>query len=96
MAITVAPKDPNEVLDYTVDWTLRLAGDTISTSTFFLDAADTSLAVIGVMSVLAGNLKTKVWISAGTLDTECHLTNRVVTVGGRTFDQTIKFKLKAK
>lgn len=32
MALSIGPKDPDEVLDYGLDWTARLVGDTISTS----------------------------------------------------------------
>ncbi len=31
MALSWPFKDPDEVLDYQIDWTARLAGDTIST-----------------------------------------------------------------
>ena len=34
MSISWPSKDPDEVLDYELDWSLRLAGDTIVTSTW--------------------------------------------------------------
>lgn len=88
MAITVDPKDPDEVLDYKVDWTARLAGDTITSSvwevpTGIIKNSDTN-----------DSTSTTIWLSGGTLNATYALTNRVVTAGGRTFDQTISISCR--
>jgi hypothetical protein len=93
VALTVDPKDPNEVLDYTVDWTTRLDGDVIDTSTWILKSGDVT---IGAMSFDGGSGVTKVWLSAGTVGVASEVTNRITTAGGRTMDQTIKIKIKEK
>lgn len=91
MAISVDPKDPNEILDYQVNWAARLGTDTIATSTFIL---------VDGHVVIDSNTHTSqvatVWVSGGTLGEICVLTNRITTVGLRTLDQSIKFKVKSK
>ncbi|ODT22223.1 MAG: hypothetical protein ABS35_15340 [Kaistia sp. SCN 65-12] len=87
-----APKDPDDIKDYELDWTARLPGDTISASTW-------SVAV-GVGLVIDSssftNTVTKVWFSSGTAGITYELLNRVETAGGRTYDQTMKLKVKAR
>ena len=91
MALVWPAKDPNEVLDYQIDWTKRLDGDTISTSTYSV-AVGTAV----VDSSSKTTTTSTVWLSGGTLDETCEILNRVVTAGGRTFDQTVRVKIKAK
>lgn len=84
------PKDPNAVLDYTLDWALWLNGDTISTSTWTVPA--------GITNVLATKTTTAttIWISAGTLATSYSVVNKIVTTNGRTEERTIVFALVAR
>ena len=86
-------KDPDEVLDYVVDWTERLAGDTISSSNFSIVSGGAALVIDS-----EGNTteETTVWLSGGTLDASYEVLNRVTTAGGRTMDQTVKLKIKRK
>lgn len=90
MALSWDAKDPDEVLDYTIDWTARLAGDTIAASTWVVPAGITkdsdSFTTTG----------TVIWLSAGAIGEAYELTNRIDTAGGRTMDQTVKLKVKAK
>lgn len=87
-----AIKDPDDIKDYEIDWTLRMPSDTIVSSAWFL--AD------GVGLVIDSNTftdtVTKVWLSGGTDGITYQLRNRVVTAGGRTYDQTMKLKCKTK
>lgn len=91
MALKWPDKDPDEVLDYEINWSDRLDGDTISSSTWILPddgvekESDTSTTTA-----------TTIWLSGGTLGETYELTNRVVTAGGRTMDQSVRIKLKAK
>lgn len=76
-------KDPDEVLDYAVDWTARLAGDTISTSAFTVPAGLT------MDSESATSQISTVWISGGTAglySIECTIT----TSGGRTMQESVR------
>lgn len=84
-------KDPDEVLDYDIDWTDRLAGDTIVTSAWTSDSVN-----ITINSDIASAAATKVWLSAGVLGEQYVLTNRITTADGRTMDQSVKLRIKAK
>lgn len=81
-------KDPDAVLDYTVNWASFLGIDTIS--------SDSWIVQTGITSVLQTNTTTAstIWLSGGTLGTRYALTNRIVTAGGRTEDRTIYVKVK--
>lgn len=90
MALTWPFKDPNEVLDYSVDWSARLGSDTISASTWVVPSGITKNSDSNTTTA------TTIWLSGGTEGDSYSLVNRVVTAGGRTFDQTIKLKVKSK
>lgn len=87
-----AVKDPDEIKDYRLDWTDLLDGDTISQSVWSV-ASGTGL-VIDSQSTTATT--TTLWMSAGALGETYDLLNRVTTAGGRTYDQTVKLKVRAK
>lgn len=91
MALIWPPKDPEEVLDYDIDWTKRLAGDTISASVFTVPEGD---VVVG--SSTNTTTTTKVWLSGGTLGETCEVLNHITTAGGRQMEQTVKLKIKAR
>jgi hypothetical protein len=77
-------KDPSDVKTYVFDWdTNNLAlGATITSSTFTITAVrplgDTALTA-DQASVLTGNRKTQVRLSAGTVAALYEVANRVVT-----------------
>ena len=83
-------KDPDAVLDYSVDWTLWLAGDQIATSQWILEP-DTDLVAAADTNTTT---KATVWLSGGVAGTTYLATNRIVTVGGRTDDRTISVKVE--
>jgi hypothetical protein len=90
MALSWPFKDPDEVLDYEVDWTARLDGDTISTSTWIVPS--------GIVENSASHTSTTttIWLAGGTLAATYEFLNRITTAGGRTMDQTVKLKIKTK
>ncbi|RVO10975.1 hypothetical protein CN102_04835 [Sinorhizobium meliloti] len=93
MSISWTPvKDPDEVKDYSLDWSALLVDDMISTSTWTLASGEG--LTIGANSN-TDTLST-VWLSAGTAGVNYELLNRVVTTGGRTYDQTVKLKVRVK
>lgn len=83
-----APKDPDEVKDYGIDWALLLDTDTISTSTWVLP--------IGITkdSGTSTTTSTTIWLSGGTAGESYSILNRITTAGGRTYDRTVKLKMK--
>ena len=90
MALTWPDKDPDEVLDYEVDWSARILTDTISTSTWIVPAGITKNSDSNTTTT------TTIWLSAGTAGDSYTLTNRIVTAGARTMDESIKLKVKEK
>jgi hypothetical protein len=100
-------KDPDEILDFDIDWTQRLfseeelalfnAGrdidpdDAIATSVFSLPAG----WPVAISSSYTGTA-TKVWLS-GVAEYQTYLIrNRITTVSGRTMDQTARLKVRSK
>ena len=82
-------KDPDAVLDYTVDWGPWLTGiaDTIATVTWL---PDTGLTVVSDSNTAT---TATAFVSGGTVNTIKSLTCRVTTAGGRTDDRTISLKI---
>lgn len=75
-------KDPNDVIDVSFNWVGFLDGDTIDSSSFLLPD--------GMIEDSSSNttLRTTIWLSGGSAGQLCRVTNRIVTAGGRTKDQT--------
>jgi Ni2+-binding GTPase involved in maturation of urease and hydrogenase len=91
MALTWPSKDPQEVLDYEIDWSARIGSDTISNSVFSVVDGD-----VVIDSDSKTSTTTTAWLSGGSLGTTCHLANHIVTSAGREMDQTVKIKIAAK
>jgi hypothetical protein len=77
-------KDPDAVLDYTIDWGGWLGTDTIATSEWIVPEG----IMAGDMSK-TGTTAT-IWLSGGTAGQTYTIHNRITTIGGRTNDQTFK------
>jgi len=97
MALKWPDKDPNEVLDYLINWAgteekpgRLVEGDAIASSTWIVPSGITK------DSDTFDDETTTIWLSGGTLGETYELTNRIVTDGLRTMDQTMKIKIKAK
>lgn len=83
-------KDPNAVLDYYLDFTNWVpAGDTINVIT----TTATGITVDSSAVTGAGKF-IQLWCSAGAAGTLANVIVRVTTVGGRTDDRTVYFKMK--
>ena len=76
-------KDPDAVLDYTVDWSDWLGSDTISSSSWTVPS--------GITKDSDSNTDTTatIWLSSGKNGKTYEIVNRIVTAGGRTDDRTI-------
>lgn len=96
--LTWPSKDPDEVLDYQLDWAdqergPRLeTGETLLTSTYTVPEGD---VVIDSSSFVASGLTT-VWLSGGTAGTPCIILNRVTTSEGRTYDQSVRLRIRTR
>lgn len=95
MAIVTAQKDPDAVLDYSLDWSAWLDGDTIVSSTWTISGPDTSLTIDEDSETTT---VTTVWLSAGTRTKSYNATNHITTasVPARQDDRTIRLHIVAR
>lgn len=79
-------QSPGDVLDYPIDWQFWLAEieDTITDSEWELEAG-----LVKVDESFDDNTAT-VWVSGGSDGADYDLVNRIITVGGRVRQKTIK------
>jgi len=87
--MTTFLKDPDAVLDYSVDWSKWLAGDQIQTSAWTvsdpaIEAADDSTTAT----------RTTVWLSGGTAGQSYTVTNRIITSGKRTDERSFVIQVQ--
>jgi hypothetical protein len=85
-------KDPDEVVDYQLDWADRLAGDTIGTASFTVSSGDVTLSDPDHDS---GSLS-QVTVSAGTGGTKAKVLCQIVTNAGQTLQQTATLLIRAR
>lgn len=88
-------KDPNEVLDYELDWAKPddprlLTGESLATSVWSVVEGD---VMIDSSNFTAQGLST-VWLSGGSDSTKCILLNRVTTSAGRTYDKSVVLRVR--
>lgn len=93
--LTWPTKDPDEILDYQLNWAHpddpRLeAGETLTTSDFMVTQGDVDID----SDSFTESGVTTAWLSGGTAGTLCILVNRVTTSVGRTYDQSVKLRIR--
>lgn len=86
-------KDPDELLDYEINWAARLDGDTIVGSTWIIPDGITQEPDFG--AAFTGSATT-IWLSGGILSEKYELTNRIETAGGRIMDQSALIRIRSK
>lgn len=77
-------KDPNAVLDYTMDWKDWLGEDAILTSTWIVPVGISNAGVTFSSSTAT------IWLSGGVAGVSYSIYNQITTVGGRTEKRTFK------
>lgn len=82
--IAVYDKDPNAVLDYTMDWKTWLGDDQIQSATVVLP---TGLSTGGVA---ASATTITQWLTGGVAGTSYSVYFQITTINGRTDKRTIK------
>ena len=75
-------KAATDVLDYAIDWTAWLAGDTISTSTWTVPTGITKASDSHTTTVCTA------FLSGGTAGITYLITNAIVTAAGRTVQRS--------
>jgi hypothetical protein len=83
-------KDPDEVLDYSVNWASRLVSlESISSHTVSV--------ISGSVTINSSSHTADVvslWLSAGTSGEQCKILCRIITNQGRVMDQTVGLRIK--
>jgi len=83
-------KDPDAVLEYTVDWSVWLeSGETIGSHSVI---ADTGITVDS--SAIVDNTAVMIWLSDGTVGQYYRVTCRIVTTAARTDDRSITIQVE--
>ena len=96
MLLTWPPKDPNDRLDYKLDWSVWLAAetnDTIETSEWFIAVIGPGTATLVKDSDDNTTTSTSIWLSGGSVGQIYLITNRITTAGARIKDQSARFKI---
>jgi hypothetical protein len=81
-------QDPSAVLDYTIDWSQELAGDSILTSTWTAPVG----IVIDHTEVTASTAT--VWLTGGTVGSEYEVKNHITTNGGRVDERSLWIRIQ--
>ena len=87
--MTTFTKDPDAVLDYSIEWSKWLAGDQIQTSTW--TAGDPDLQAANETDTVTS---TTVWLSGGTEGQSYTVTNHITRVGGRTDERSFTIQVE--
>lgn len=88
--IAIFIKDPDAVLDYSLDWSEWLKGDIITSSSI------TPPAGINKDSGTFGASLQTVWVSGGMDGTDYDIVYHVGTAGGRADDRTIRISVRTR
>lgn len=91
MSLKWPVKDPDEVLDYELDWTARLAGDTILSSVW-----TASEPTITMDTDSFDDSSTFLWLSDGDAGVTYRMLNHITTLGARTMEQTVRIRIREK
>jgi hypothetical protein len=86
--LKVYQKDPQAVLNFTIDWSAWLGADTIATSNF--------VAGSGITKDSQSNNTTSatVKLSGGTDGSDYDVVNTITTAGGLTDERTIRIQVR--
>lgn len=85
------PKDPDEALDYGLDWTDNMvAGDTITNVQWFIPAGLTQGS-----SAFTNNI-TSIFLSGGTENQVYAIRCRITTSQGRVLERTVRLRVRSR
>jgi len=87
--MTSFTKDPDAILDYSIEWSKWLAGDQIQTSTW--SVSDPSIETANASNTTT---RTTVWLSEGVPGQPYTVTNRITTSGGRTDERSFTIQVQ--
>lgn len=91
MALTWPDKDPQETLDYRLNWRARIVpGDKIVSSTW-----STVQGIISGINTYT-DYTTTLWLSGGTVNQTYLFTNTITTAAGRIMEQSVQVTVVSK
>lgn len=106
MSLKWPNKDPDETLDYSIDWSRFLDGATISGTTWYVNDADgvkTELVASGplvngiqLVSNTNTDTVTTAYIASGTNNTLYTFTCKITTSGGLVVERTVRLRIREK
>lgn len=85
----VIEKDPDAILDYTVDWV-----DYLTDVTDAIASYQVLTTGVTIVSTAQNTTKITAWLSGGIEGDKVQVTYRIVTAAGRTDDRSIYLKIK--
>jgi hypothetical protein len=88
MSLTWPAKDPDEKLDYVLNWAARLGTDTISASAWVSTPSGLTLSDAAFTNTTA-----TIWIESGEAGKIYKVSNRITTAGGRIMEETVNISL---
>lgn len=90
-ALSWPSKDPNEVLDFGLDWTAAFNSEEVIVASLWEVPPGLIVLQEGFDSRAA-----VIWLAGGADATVYVLVNRVTTSQGRTYDQSVRLKAKSR
>jgi len=87
--MTSFTKDPDAILDYSIEWSKWLAGDQIQKSAWTV--SDPALEAANDSNTPT---RTTVWLSGGGAGQSYTVTNRITTSGGRTDERSFTIQVQ--
>jgi hypothetical protein len=104
MSLKWPPKDKDETLDYSLDWSRALEGDeTIASVSWFIINSDKEKVSFSLGTTIdgLGNLTqtntptvTTIYLSSGVDNREYTIYCSVTTTGGRTKERSVKIRIR--
>lgn len=88
MAFWWPQKDPDDLLDYGINWAQFLGPDVITASTWQIAPDGLTESASSFSPQIA-----TIWLSGGDVNQVYSVTNRIVTAAGRIVDQTVQIKI---
>ena len=90
-------KDPNDILDYDIDWTLALtSGDSILSSTWSIFQTDGTITIQASPAPSYTATVTKLWLSGGTAGQGYILRNTITTAIGDRMEESVLILCRTK
>jgi hypothetical protein len=86
-------KDPDDALDYQVNWATWLSTDTLASATWSINTTVIT-ASTALMSYSTSAGTHTLWLAGGTAGTTAEVTSRITTATSRIKDQTFKVTVR--